>query len=200
MVKALAYAVGLALVLPVSPLAAEAESGPVATETFLIPSADPAIKIYLRNRHLSGREKFGGDRIVLFVHGATYPAETAFDIDLPGGSWMEYAARRGYDAWLVDVRGYGGSTRPAAMDAPPDKNPPFATTAEAIQDVGSAVDFILKRRARGDCVAFRRIGRRRSAPSPRSRSGGRQTWRRIRWARPRPRPCFGRRTASSRTS
>jgi len=147
MVKALAYAVGLAFVLPVPPLAAEAESGPVATETFLIPSADPAIKIYLRNRHLSGREKFGGDRIVLFVHGATYPAETAFDIDLPGGSWMEYAARRGYDAWLVDVRGYGGSTRPAAMDAPPDKNPPFASTAEAVRDVGSAVDFILKRRA-----------------------------------------------------
>ena len=147
MVKVLAYAAGLALALPVSPIAAEVETDPVTTETFLIPSADPAIKIYLRNRHLSNREKFAGDRIVLFVHGATYPAETAFDLDLPGGSWMEYAARRGYDAWLVDVRGYGGSTRPPAMDAPPDKNPPFANTAEAVQDVGSAVNFILKRRA-----------------------------------------------------
>ena len=27
-------------------------------------------------------------------------------------------AARGFDVWLLDVRGYGRSTRPAAMDAP----------------------------------------------------------------------------------
>jgi pimeloyl-ACP methyl ester carboxylesterase len=32
------------------------------------------------------------------------------------------------------------------MDAPAADNAPFATTAEAVKDVGSAVDFILKRR------------------------------------------------------
>jgi pimeloyl-ACP methyl ester carboxylesterase len=112
----------------------------------MIPAADPGVQLHVRNKHLEGRDSFSGDRVVLFVHGATYPSETVFDIDLPGGSWMDYVARKGYDAYLVDVRGYGRSSRPAAMDAPPAGNPPLATTADAIKDVASAVDFILKRR------------------------------------------------------
>jgi len=122
-------------------------AGPnIATETFMIPSSDPQIKLYLRNKHIADQRDFSPDKVVLFVHGATYPSETAFDIDLPGGSWMDYMVERGFDTYLVDVRGYGGSTRPAAMDAPADQTPPFATTAEAVKDVGAAVDFILKRR------------------------------------------------------
>lgn len=112
----------------------------------MIPAADPGIQLHVRNKRLEGRDSFPAERIVLFVHGATYPSETGFDIDLPGGSWMENVARKGYDVYFVDVRGYGRSTRPAAMDAPPAENPPFATTADAVRDVGSAVDFILKRR------------------------------------------------------
>jgi pimeloyl-ACP methyl ester carboxylesterase len=118
----------------------------IATETFFVDAADPGIKLHVRNKHLPGKKVFAPDKIVLFVHGASYPAETAFDIALPGGSWMDYAAERGYDIYLVDVRGYGRSTRPASMDAPPDQNPAFATTAEAVKDVSSTVDFILKRR------------------------------------------------------
>src|SRR5258708_14463852 len=89
-------------------------------------------------------------------HGATYPSETGFDLDLPGGSWMEYIAKRGYDVYFVDVRGYGRSTRPAAMDQPPDKNPPFADTRDAIRDVAVAVDFILQRRgvAKGNLIGW----------------------------------------------
>jgi pimeloyl-ACP methyl ester carboxylesterase len=118
----------------------------VMTETFMIPAADAGIQLHVRNRRLQGVDSFPAERIVLFVHGATYPSEATFDIDLPGGSWMENAARKGYDAYFVDIRGYGRSTRPAAMNAPPAENPPLATTAEAVRDVGSAVDFILKRR------------------------------------------------------
>jgi pimeloyl-ACP methyl ester carboxylesterase len=118
----------------------------IVAETFMIPAADPGIELHVRNKHVEGRENFPAERVVLFVHGATYPSETGFDIDLPGGSWAELAARKGHDVYMVDVRGYGRSTRPAAMDASPADHPPFATTADAIKDVGSAVDFILKRR------------------------------------------------------
>jgi pimeloyl-ACP methyl ester carboxylesterase len=118
----------------------------ITTETFFVDASDPGIKLHVRNKHLSGEKVFQPDKIVLFVHGASYPAETTFDIALPGGSWMDYAAERGYDTYLVDIRGYGHSTRPASMDVPPDQNQPFATTADATKDVGSAVDFILKRR------------------------------------------------------
>jgi pimeloyl-ACP methyl ester carboxylesterase len=79
---------------------------------------------------------------VLFVHGATYPAETAFDLRLDGMSWMDFVALRGFDVWLLDVRGYGRSTRPPQMDAPADANPPFADTATARRDVDAVVDHI----------------------------------------------------------
>ena len=85
-------------------------------------------------------------RIVLFVHGATYPSESAFDIDLPGGSWLDLAAARGFDAYFMDVRGYGRSSRPASMSQPPAQNAPFADTADAVRDVSAVVDFIRKRR------------------------------------------------------
>jgi len=87
-----------------------------------------------------------GERIVLFVHGSTYPAETAFDLPLNGVSWMEYIARQGYDVYLVDLRGYRRSTRPPEMDQPAERNAPLTTTSTAVKDVGSAADFIRKRR------------------------------------------------------
>ena len=118
----------------------------ITTETFFIDASDPGIKLHVRNKHLSPTKSFPQDKIVLFVHGATYPSETAFDIALPGGSWMDYAATQGYDTYLADIRGYGRSTRPASMDGPPDQNPAFASTADGIRDVGAAVDFIRKRR------------------------------------------------------
>jgi pimeloyl-ACP methyl ester carboxylesterase len=118
----------------------------LATEEFMVPSREPGIELYVRNKHAAGVDHFAPEKIVLFVHGATYPSETAFDLKLDGISWMEYIAQRGYDVYLVDVRGYGRSTRPPAMDQPPTANPPFAFTEDAANDVGSAVDFILKRR------------------------------------------------------
>lgn len=118
----------------------------VVTETFMIPARDAGIQLHVRNKRPAGATRFAPNRVVLFVHGATYPAETGFDLPLPGGSWLEYMASRGFDAYLVDVRGYGRSTRPAAMAQPPADSAPFADTADAVRDVGAAVDFILQRR------------------------------------------------------
>jgi pimeloyl-ACP methyl ester carboxylesterase len=95
----------------------------IESETFMIAAADPGIQLHVRNNRLEGRDSFPGERVVLFVHGATYPSETVFDIDLPGGSWADHVARKGYDVHLVDVRGYGRSTRPAAMEASPADQP-----------------------------------------------------------------------------
>jgi len=61
-------------------------------------------------------------------------------------SWMDYIAQHGWDVYLVDVRGYGRSTRPPEMDQPAANNPPIVTTDVAVKDVGSAIDFILRRR------------------------------------------------------
>ena len=72
----------------------------IVAETFMIPATDPGIQLHVRNKHLEGRDTFPPERVVLFVHGATYPSETMFDINLPGGSWVENVARKGYDVLL----------------------------------------------------------------------------------------------------
>ena len=126
--------------------AGEAVTPKLVMEEFMVPAVDPGIKLYVRNKHPQGIKKFASDKILLFVHGATYPAETAFDLKLAGVSWMEFIAQHGYDVYLVDIRGYSKSTRPPEMDQPADQNEPIVRTETAVKDVGAAVDFILKRR------------------------------------------------------
>ena len=118
----------------------------VVVEEMYVPAKDPGIQLYVRNKHLADMKRFAPDRTVLFVHGATYPSETSFDLPLDGFSWMDYIAKRGYDVYLMDVRGYGHSTRPPQMDVPADQNAPFADTATAARDIGAVVDYILARR------------------------------------------------------
>lgn len=115
-------------------------------EDFRVPSNAAGIELFVRNKRPAGIETFPSNRIVLFVHGITFPSESTFDLSLDGLSWMDFIARAGYDVYLVDVRGYGGSTRPAAMSEPPDRNPPIATLGEAVDDIDAAVDFIRRRR------------------------------------------------------
>jgi len=125
--------------------AAQERSRELITTDVMIPSGEPGIELFVRNKHPSGAET-SPDKILLFVHGATYPAETAFDLPIEGVSMMELIAARGYDVYLVDVRGYGRSTRPAEMDQPPAANKPIVSTEVAAHDLGVAADYILKKR------------------------------------------------------
>jgi pimeloyl-ACP methyl ester carboxylesterase len=100
----------------------------------------------MRNKRPAGMTHFPAHRILLYVHGATYPSETAFDLPIEGASMMDLIAARGYDVHLVDIRGYGRSTRPPEMSAPPEANPPIVTTDVAVRDFGAAVDHVLRRR------------------------------------------------------
>ena len=117
----------------------------LVTEHITIPSDTPGIQLYIRNKRPQ-ELALSADRILLYVHGATYPSATAFDLQLDGISWMDYIAAHGWDVYLVDLRGYGQSTRPPEMDQPAKDNAPIVTTDVAVRDVGAAVDFILKRR------------------------------------------------------
>jgi pimeloyl-ACP methyl ester carboxylesterase len=118
----------------------------LVTEEFMIPGPDPGVQLYVRNKRPRDLQAYNPRNIVLFVHGATYPSETSFDLQLEGMSWMDYIASRGFDVYLMDIRGYGKSSRPAEMDQPPERNPPIVRTDTAARDFSVAVDFVLKRR------------------------------------------------------
>ena len=59
---------------------------------------------------------------------------------------MDYIAARGYDVYLLDIRGYGKSTRPKEMAEPPEAIRPIVRGETAVKDIGAVVDFILARR------------------------------------------------------
>jgi pimeloyl-ACP methyl ester carboxylesterase len=123
-----------------------AQSRPLVTEEAMVKAGDPGIEIYVRNKRPADMTAFRPEKTVVFVHGATYPAETAFDLQLDGLSWMDYIASHGYDVWLLDLRGYGRSTRPPEMAEKPEANPPIVTGETAVRDIGSVVDYVLDRR------------------------------------------------------
>ena len=123
--------------------AAVAESPRLTMTEAMIPSSDPGVKLYVRNKHVEAMNYFSPDKTLLFIHGATYPAETSFDLPIDGVSMMDLFAESGFDVYLVDVRSYGRSTRPPEMDQPPEANKPIASSEEAGADLGAAVDYVL---------------------------------------------------------
>jgi pimeloyl-ACP methyl ester carboxylesterase len=128
-------AAALAALIAFSSAHATDEAPKLVTEHIMIEAADPGIKLYVRNKRPEDMKQFTSEKTLLFVHGATQPAEATFDLPLEGLSWMDYIAQHGWDVYLVDVRGYGRSTRPPEMDQPAASNPPIATTDEAVKDV-----------------------------------------------------------------
>ena len=130
-----------------APVAAEAQAPQIATEEFMVPAKDAGIELFLRNKRPEGLAAFTPGRTLLMVHGATYPAHTAFDLPLGGLSWMDYIAGRGFDVWCLDLRGYGRSTRPPEMAQPAGANPPIVRGETAVADIAAAAAFIRQRRS-----------------------------------------------------
>ena len=46
----------------------------LVTESFMIPAADAGVRLHVRNKHPAGEDRYAPDKIVLMVHGATYPS------------------------------------------------------------------------------------------------------------------------------
>lgn len=127
----------------------------IITEETMIASDTQGISLFVRNKRQADLAQFTPDNTILFVAGSTYPASTTFDLALDGLSWMDHLAAQGNDVYLVDVRGYGRSTRPPEMNAPATDNGPVVRTPVAVSDVASAAAFV---RARHGLAKINLIG------------------------------------------
>ena len=115
---------------------------PRCEDLFITSSEAPDERIHLREKTPDAPAQGVAPKAVLFVHGATYPGVM---FDVPTSSWLEHAVADGYNAYALDVRGYGASTRSPVLDAPPADNPPFARAESAVADIADAIATIRER-------------------------------------------------------
>jgi pimeloyl-ACP methyl ester carboxylesterase len=114
-------------------------------EDFMVPSGDAGIALFVRNRRPADPRQRSAEKVLLYVHGTSQAAEATFDLALDGVSWMDYVAGHGWDVYLVDLRGYGRSTRPPEMAAPAADHAPIVTTDVALRDFATAAAFARQR-------------------------------------------------------
>ena len=111
-----------------------------------IDSFDPGITLHVREKRPKGKKKFENESTLLLVHGRMAPGPVAYDLPVPGYSWMDYIASRGFDVFALSIRGFGESTWPREMLESPRGKPPAIPGKMAVRDVKAAVDFICEQR------------------------------------------------------
>src|ERR1700720_4756811 len=78
------FEIAAALAATLLATSAFAQTPKLATDEMMVKSSDADIEIYARNKRPTDMPSFRPERTLLYVHGATYPASTAFDLPLGG--------------------------------------------------------------------------------------------------------------------
>jgi pimeloyl-ACP methyl ester carboxylesterase len=118
-----------------------AASAPIHRED-LFATSDAGVQIHTREVRTDVHQAC---QPILLVHGARVPGIASFDLPVAGGSLAADLADRGFCTYVVDVRGYGQSTRPPEMDQPQQNHAPLVRSLEAVHDIDAAIDLIRKR-------------------------------------------------------
>ena len=84
----------------------------IITQDYLIDSQDPKIKLHVREKRPKGKREFSNSETLLMCHGRIGAGPIAFDLPVPGYSWMDYHAGKGMNVFTLSVRGFGFSSRP----------------------------------------------------------------------------------------
>ncbi len=120
--------------------------GKIISHDYYIETVDPGIKVHLREVVSTKTKQFSKKNVILFVHGSTTPGPVVFDLPVKGYSWAKFMANHGFASYIIEIRGYGGSTRPPEMEEPPSKHRPICRAMDAIKDIDAAVTFIMEKR------------------------------------------------------
>jgi pimeloyl-ACP methyl ester carboxylesterase len=111
---------------------------------YWIPGSRPGLQLFLW--HLPPQissEQAPSERVVVYVHGATFPSGLSIAHRFDGYSWRDALIEAGFHVWGFDFHGFGFSDRYPEMSAPADANPPLCNAADASEQLEAAVRFIL---------------------------------------------------------
>jgi pimeloyl-ACP methyl ester carboxylesterase/ketosteroid isomerase-like protein len=117
-------------------LEGEAVGQPVMTR---LAARDGERELVLWNESVPAVVEAGEAPIVVLLPSATFSARATWSFPLRDYSVSRALARRGFDAFAVELGGYGGSSAPAGAD-------PRGGCASAVRDLGIALDRIAELR------------------------------------------------------
>ena len=97
-------------------------------------------RIHIWEKVAEGFESKPADerRVVVFIHGATWSGRPDFDLQIRDYSVMDHFARHGWDAFAIDMQGYGASDDPVGEN--------WCEAKDAALDIEAAVEFICELR------------------------------------------------------
>jgi pimeloyl-ACP methyl ester carboxylesterase len=69
------------------------------------------LRLFLRRLERAPDRSEGLPRVVLYVHGATFPSALSIAHRFDGRSWRDELCEAGFTVWGLDFHGFGGSDR-----------------------------------------------------------------------------------------
>ncbi|MFE7912914.1 alpha/beta hydrolase, partial [Bacillus mobilis] len=114
----------------------------IAKEEYKISQEDETL--FLLHKSINTKKQYTSDEIILFLEPFSVPTAEAFDVSKY--SWMDAYAKKGYDTWAMDFRGFGQSSRPKEMSEPPNQNKPIIHLDDATKDLETVVNWIKSKR------------------------------------------------------
>jgi len=110
-----------------------------------IPSPVPGLRLFLRYMP-PARPMSGPARVVLYVHGGTFPSALSIAHRFDGRSWRDSLCEAGFHVWSLDFHGFGALSDPwPQMAEPADAHRPLGRTEAASQQLEAALRFIATR-------------------------------------------------------
>lgn len=110
---------------------------------FFISSPIKGLKLFLRflpSRFASP----GRSKVVLYVHGGTFPSASSIAHRFDGRSWRDELVDAGFDVWGLDFQGFGASDPYPEMSQPAEHKPALGQAGAAGEQLEQAVRFICK--------------------------------------------------------
>ena len=110
-----------------------------------IPGPDDGASLFLR--YLPPADEVSPrDRVVLYVHGGTFPSGLSIAHRFDGRSWRDELCAAGFHVWGLDFHGFGRLSDPyPEMNGPADAVPPLGRAEAASRQLERAVRFIRTR-------------------------------------------------------
>src|SRR5262245_53937723 len=104
-----------------------------------IASPNGGLSLFLRHSPSGNAAR---DRVVLYLHGGTFPSALSIAHRFDGRSWRDALNDAGFHVWGLDFQGFGLSDRYPEMAQPAEGLAPLGRADDASRQAEAAVRFI----------------------------------------------------------